>query len=148
MMPAHKFNLRAGFVFDLIYGWDLLSDDGFHGCLKYMREVNAMVVILEIPCTLYCWFNYAVNYKDRLDELYALRDKEVRFVLLAALAIRHQIEKQDHAMLESPGHSQLFDRPELVKVKKWAGDWIIDVEGHGCYYGFAIPRRWSHGRRL
>ena len=110
---ARKWRLRAGPVFDIEYGWDLLTDEGYHGCLNYARKARPRLIVVQLPCKLYCWFNYAINYKDRRHELLKLRYEERRLVELCVALFELQISRGDHAMLENPGHSELFDEVPL-----------------------------------
>ena len=67
------FGMKAGQIVDIKYGWDLKTESGYNDCVQYVRRTRPKCLVFELPCTKWCWFNYAVNYADRLDELELLR---------------------------------------------------------------------------
>ena len=71
---------------------------------------------MGVECTPWCWFNVAVNYKDRPDELAAMQQRSLVFLHMCVSSFRQQLEHGDEAFLENPDHSSLFKHRLAKKI--------------------------------
>ena len=111
-----------------------------HGMeLYYCSAADGTNVVAAFEDAIAKAHDYAINYKDRRDELLKLRYEEKRLVELCVELFELQISRGDNAMLEKPGHSELFDEAPLQKLKQKHGDRIIEAYCNMCAYNKHNP---------
>ena len=74
------------------------------------------LVIAGVECTPWCWFNVAVNYKHRPEQLQAMQQRSLVFLRMCFEFFRQQLEHGDEMFLENPDHSSLFKHRLAQKI--------------------------------
>ncbi|CAK0827160.1 unnamed protein product [Prorocentrum cordatum] len=116
---AHLFGLAALQPVDLIYGFDLGTVAGRRRWNHAIKTCKPLVVIMGFPCTKWCWYNYAINYRDFPDLLASFQDEDRPLLKLVVWTALEQQKNGRHFLLENADRSQAWEQPEFDPL--WKG---------------------------
>jgi len=112
---------------DYRYDRNLHTRDGCAAWKECIMMHNPLCVIMALNCTEWCWYNVAINYKGRPEELRTRQDAEVPIIMLCVWTARCQARHDRIFVIENPFHSALFKHPSFEPI------WNIT----GCQIGLA-----------
>ncbi|CAK0792327.1 unnamed protein product, partial [Prorocentrum cordatum] len=129
---AHLFGPTALQPVDLIYGFDLGTVAGRRRWNHAIKTFKPLVVIMGFPCTKWCWYNYAINYRDFPDLLASLQDKDRPLLKLVAWTALEQQKNGRYFLLENADRSQAREQPEFDPL--WKDHHTVWGRGDSCPY--------------
>ena len=99
---AHHFGLTAVQPVDLIYGFDLASGLGRARWKQAIRRHRPLLVVLGFPCTKWCFYNYAINFRNKPELLATLQDQDRPLLKLVVWTALEQARNGRIYLLENP----------------------------------------------
>ncbi len=110
---AHLFGLTAVQPVDLIYGFDLASGLGRARWKQAIRRHRPLLVVLGFPCTKWCFYNYAINFRNKPELLATLQDQDRPLLKLVVWTALEQARNGRIYLLENPVRSIAWEQPEF-----------------------------------
>ncbi|CAK0846122.1 unnamed protein product, partial [Prorocentrum cordatum] len=117
---------------DLIYGFDLGTVAGRRSWNHAIKTFKPLVVIMGFPCTKWCWYNYAINYRDFPDLLASLQDEDRPLLKLVVWTALEQQKNGRYFLLENADRSQAWEQPEFDPL--WKDHHTVWGRGDSCPY--------------
>ena len=114
---ATLWKMRVLQPIDIRFGVDLHKRSSRRWLMHILERCNPRLAIVEYPCTVWSVLQSNVNYRDRPDELQALRDADRPFLRLTADIFRAQVQRGGHAIAENPASAASHVQPEILQLR-------------------------------
>lgn len=122
---APSYGLTSLQSFDKADGYDLNDPQVRLLCEKAQHRFQPILMIIGLPCTVWCIFNENLNYSYRLHELQDLRDEERDGVRWAVERCHTQRELGNYYFFENPLRSRLWEEPEVQALENHPDNYVV-----------------------
>ena len=113
---SQLWGLVAGEPIDWVFGWDL-RDPGHRKLVSQHRARTRPLFLGGGPnCTPWCVYNYAINFRDRPQELHQIREEERPVVKFTVKECWAQEAEGGWWFLENPASSAFWDETEVIEL--------------------------------
>ena len=135
---ARQYGLSALQPFDKNDGYDL-SNRSAQQIVKFAQDTfKPLLLLVGFPRTLQCIMNENLNYSQRLEELWELRELQRPLLEWVVARLRQQLREGRLIALENPLRSRLWSEPSVTNMISDFG--LMLVKCDAGYFGAVDPR--------
>ena len=122
---APSYGLTSLQSFDKNDGYDLNNSQVRLICEQAQLRFQPTLLIIGLPCTVWCIFNENLNYSKRMHVLHDLREDERDGMRWSVKRCVTQREMGNYYMFENPLKSRLWEEPEVEELSNHPDNYVV-----------------------
>ena len=122
---APSYGLTSLQSFDKNDGYDLNDPQVRLLCEQAQLRFQPTLLVLGLPCTVWCIFNENLNYSQRLHVLHDLREGERDGMRWSVKRCITQREMGNYYFFENPLKSRLWEEPEVEELANHPDNYVV-----------------------
>ena len=132
---APSFGLTSLQSFDKMDGYDLNDPQVRLTCEQGQLRFKPLLLMIGLPCTVWCIFNENLNYSHRMPLLRDLRKGERDGVRWSVERRITQREMGNYYFFENPLRSRIWEEPEVKALENHPDNHVVLCDAAGAFSG-------------